>query len=200
MKSDIGVVILAAGNSSRMGSPKQVLRIKGESLLQRAARAAIRSQASPVVVVLGAYRRQIIRDLDDLPVEIVINPDWKKGMGSSIRSGLSHLLEKAPDLKACIIMAADQPFLTRFLLNNLIQQFRYSNKQIIASEYNNTFGIPVLFERSMFDELIALPDKEGAKRIIIDNRTKMSSLPFPMGSFDIDTKEDFEKLKEEIGQ
>ncbi|GAB3812020.1 hypothetical protein GCM10028895_02660 [Pontibacter rugosus] len=117
-----GVVILAAGASTRLGQPKQLLVHENESLLQRAIRAATSSWCEEVVVVLGANYESVVSDLEGLPVQVVKNEAWQQGMGASIRCGLQKLLEVNTGIDAVLLLLCDQPYVDAELLNQLLQK------------------------------------------------------------------------------
>jgi len=188
-----GLILLAAGPSTRMGQPKQQLVLKGETLLRRSVKTALKSHCSPIVVVLGANLKRNSEILQDLPVEVIENPQWKSGIGSSIKAGINRILKKRID--SAVIMVCDQPFLTSFYINSLIYTHIETEKPIVASEYGSTFGTPALFSRSMFKALKSIDDEDGAKKIIVENQTKLVTVPFAMGHVDLDTPEDFARLQ-----
>lgn len=191
----IGIVILAAGASTRMREPKQELLYKGETLLQHAINAALATDCHSVVVVLGANTKLHMPEQTGRTVSTVHNPDWQEGLSSSIRYGLSALLASAPQVDGVIFMVCDQPFVEASLLNSLIQRKSASGKGIVACQYKDTFGTPVLFGKAYFDELLFLRGKEGAKKLLFRHSEDVASVPFPLGAIDIDTPEDYALLK-----
>jgi molybdenum cofactor cytidylyltransferase len=188
-----GLIILAAGESSRMGQPKQKLQYKGKSLLQNAIDSALTSACELVVVVLGSHMDDILPEIKNEPVTIIQNQQWQEGMASSIRVGITEL-EKNTSIDSVIIMLCDQPFVDAALLNNLVQKKQENEKGIIASSYKNTLGVPVLFSRNYFPHLLLLQGQEGAKKIISRFEYDVSTIPFVTGAIDIDTPEDYESL------
>jgi len=191
----VGVILLAAGASARMGEPKQLLRFQGETLLRRTARSAL-AVSNKVVVMLGARIETIQKEIKNLPVVIVENKDWETGMGGSIKAGLEKLLTDANDLKAVIITVCDQPFADAILLGKIIEKFEATNALIVACGYENTLGVPALFHRKLFPELLALDAESGAKQLIKKYRAQTAAVSFPEGAFDVDTRGDFENLLE----
>jgi molybdenum cofactor cytidylyltransferase len=187
-----GIIILAAGSSSRLGQPKQNLVFKGGTLLQRAVETAIASVCEPVIIVLGANAEVIKPTIDHYKVTIIENPDWVEGMSSSIRVGITTLQKLAPDAESAILMLCDQPFVDTYLINHLVLAKPESG--IVSSFYNDTSGPPVLFDAVYFDELLTLKGSEGAKKIIQKYPDKTTEIIFPPGRIDIDTIEDFEKI------
>ncbi len=190
------LLILAAGSSSRLGQPKQKLFYKGRSLLQRAVDEGLASDCSDVLVVLGASEESVRIEIDQKDVRIVVNKDWKKGMSSSIKCGINALIKNKPEISQAIIMLCDQPFVDAEILNRLITAKQLSGKPIVACAYNNTLGTPVLFSQTYFSQLLSLEGQLGAKKLVFNNQDQVVSVPFPFGNIDIDTIEDYEKLRE----
>lgn len=194
-KSTVGLILLAAGASTRMGSPKQLLTFNGETLIQLAVKTALRSQAFPVVVVVGAHKELVKLEIANMPAFLVENPDWEEGMGSSIRVGLEMIMQTYEAVEGVIIMLCDQPFVTTTYVNELITQFKNTKLPIVASKYKNTTGVPALFNRALFPELEALSGPEGAHKLIMAYQEELLSLPFPEGAVDIDTPADYLDLQ-----
>lgn len=190
-----GIIILAAGPSSRLGEPKQMLDIDGETLLVKTVKAAIGSHAGSIAVVLGSNEKEHRKLLRELTLDIVYNENWQSGMGSSLKTGLQHLLSQYPSLEAIIILVCDQPLLTTENITNLILKHQETNKPIIASRYSGIPGVPVLFNKAYFPELMALPDDQGAKKIILQHPEDVDEVPFPGGEIDLDTMADYEAFK-----
>jgi molybdenum cofactor cytidylyltransferase len=190
----IGAVILAAGESSRFGRPKQLVQFRGKSLVRRVVDAAKDANCSAIVVVLGSRRDQIERELKETAAIVAENEDWRRGVGSSIRVGLESAVNQAPDIEAIVLLTCDQPFLKTDTIERLIAMYEKTKKAIVASSYSETLGVPALFDRSCFQELLALDDETGAKTIILSNRERVAELLFLEGKIDIDTVADYEKL------
>jgi len=190
-----GVVILAAGASRRLGTPKQQVRFRQESLLQRIVHTAQQTSARPVVVVLGAFADAILPDLQDSKASVVINHNWESGMGSSIQTGLRELTRIDANVSDVLLLLCDQPFITPALLQTLISTHLRHNKGITACTYGPVTGSPALFSSKYFPALLALAEPEGARKIIRQHQDDMNTIPFPEGIIDIDTPEDLEKLR-----
>ncbi len=188
--TEFAVVLLAAGSSSRMGQSKQLLSIDGKPLLLKAVDAALGSGANKTFVLLGSNDAAHRKIIDHLPLEIIFNPDWEKGMGTSLRVGVSNALKMIPEMEAVIIVVCDQPLVTSLHLKTLIQKYRTTKKAIIASAYENTIGVPALFNRSVFQKLLNLEDGHGAKKILMDMAESVELVDFPGGAIDLDTPED----------
>jgi molybdenum cofactor cytidylyltransferase len=187
------IVILAAGPSSRFGSPKQNVNYKGNTLLQLAVKSAL-AVSETVLVVLGANRELIEYSIKDKPVDILYNTDWTEGMASSISLAANKLQSDYLLITSALFMLCDQPYADKAILQQLLNAASDSEKGIIASAYNDTLGAPVLFKSKYFPYLLALKGKEGAKKLIMQHADDVQSVPFPLGSVDIDTIEDYEGL------
>ncbi len=190
----IGLMILAAGASTRMGTPKQLLAYRGCSFIRHITESAITSICQPVAVVLGANAERIKPEINKLPVQIVENQQWQEGMSASIRVGLEALLAVSPELDAIVIALCDQPFVSSQTFNQLVEAYRLTGKPIIASEYAGTLGVPALFNRTLFSELLTLKRTEGAKKLIKKHIHEVFIVPFPEGAIDIDTPSEYEQL------
>lgn len=190
----VGAVILAAGSSSRMGSPKQVLQFGGMSLLRRAVLAALGAGCFPVIVVTGAHAELSRRELDGLDVREAFNPRWETGMASSIAVGLEGLIGADADAAAAVFLLCDQPHVTAGVIAGLAEAHRITRKPVIASTYGGSFGVPALFDRSLFAELGRLAGGAGAKQVIERYAAQAHFLPFQGGEVDVDTREDFSRL------
>jgi len=191
---NVGAIILAAGGSTRLGRPKQLLTFQGESLVRRAVRAATETSCAGVAVVVGDAGADIEKDLRESSALIVPNVEWQRGLGSSIRCGLQHLLASISDLDAVLIMACDQPFVESSTIAALIAKQEKTRRPIIASSYADTLGVPALFDRSCFEALLALPDQSGAKALIESRPNDVTQVEFERGALDIDTPADLERM------
>lgn len=187
----IGVVILAAGESARMGEPKQLLVHGGMILLKSAIATARAISTEPVIVVLGAHSEKIQLHLENEEVHVAENRDWRDGMGSSLKAGLNSLLAIAPSADAVVFLVCDQPLLSRETLEEIVAAHERTGSPIVAAEYGGTLGVPALFSRALFPELLALSGAEGARRIIQAHRSEVVAVPFPDGAIDLDTPADY---------
>ena len=194
---NVGAIILAAGGSSRFGQAKQLLSFQGESLVRRAVRGAIEAGCACVNVVVGDARDRIETELRETPAVIVENPEWQRGLGTSIHCGLRHLLSSQPELDAVVLLACDQPFVDASVITSLLAQQDNTRKPIVACSYANTLGIPALFDRACFESLLALPDDSGAKALIESRSADVAQIEFEKGAIDIDTPADFERIRTE---
>lgn len=190
----IGAIILAAGASQRMGTPKQLLRYHGRSLLRHAVETALAARCHPVIVVLGAHREQLCDEVSALPVQVVENPAWAAGMGTSIRAGVQALTET--EVAAALLLLCDQPLITPQTLHELITLYTQAQPLAVASEYNGSRGVPVLFSRALFPELLALPDEAGARQLLHRHAANVLSVVVQAGALDVDTPADYAWLSQ----
>jgi len=187
----IGIVLLAAGASSRMGTPKQLLKIEGISLIRRAAEHAFDSGCTPIFVVLGASADLIAPELNGLAIEITVNHEWQTGMSSSIRCGLKKLLDANSQIQGVILFLADQPNVTGTSLRRLTTAHTQSGSGLVAASYAGRIGTPALFSRFYFDELLQIEGQGGAKHLLARYATRVLPIDFPEAAFDLDTPQDF---------
>ncbi len=192
--SNIGLILLAAGASSRMGQPKQLLRYRGQSLIRHAIETARNTACSPILVVLGAYSEQIEPELSDLDVQIVNNPNWSHGISTSICVGIERLQDNWPNLDAAVLMLCDQPLISAHLINQFIEAYATEKWKIIAAKYQRTLGVPALFDQTLFPELTKLNGDFGAKSLIHQNIQITLGIDYPQGAVDLDTPENYVKF------
>lgn len=192
MTGEPTIVILAAGSSSRMGSPKQLLQVQGSTLLQRAVAIARQAVAGQVIVVTGANRADVSALIHTYAVTRVDNGLWKTGLASSVRAGLRAAIKAGA--AAVIFMVCDQPLLTAKQLKALIAAAKQHPGKIIASGYAGTSGTPVLFTDKFFPELLNLQGDHGARKILLNFSEQVISLPFAEGAVDLDTPEDYARF------
>jgi molybdenum cofactor cytidylyltransferase len=182
----IPAVILAAGASRRLGSPKQLAMLGRETLLERAVRVAREAGLSPVVVVVGAEYAQVLARSSLGNVVPVVNDDWAEGMGSSIRLGVGALGVAAKDAEGVVLMTCDQPAVT---VRHL--QLVASRAEVKASQYAGRKGVPAYFPAKYFDKLMALHGDAGARELLVDARCE----ELVDGELDVDTADDLERAR-----
>lgn len=178
-----GIVILAAGTSGRLGMPKQLLIYKGDTLLNNAIKAANEAKPAAIVVVLGA------EEITGLKAPTVLNPQFSEGMASSIRCGVQYMMDKADHI---ILMVCDQPHADAAHISLLIKKQQATGAKIVASFYADRKGVPALFDKTIFPELLALTGDVGARHII--EKYDAVVVPFPLGVVDIDTDEAYQSF------
>lgn len=184
----IAGIVLAAGTSSRMGQPKQLLDWEGRPLVRAIVETALAARLDEVVVVIGSAGGEVATALANLPVRIVPNPLAAAGQSTSLRAGIAAL---SPDAAAVVILLADQPFVTTAIIEALIGAWLDSRLPIVAPVFAGTRGNPVLFDRSVFAELLAIEGDQGARGVVARDPARVRYVHFdddrPL--FDIDTPE-----------
>ena len=199
-------ILLAAGASTRLGQPKQLLRVHSsfenetdttekETLLDRTLRVTLAAHYDPVFIVLGAHAEMIQNTAQLVGGTILHNPNWQEGMASSIRCGMVAVAQHAPDATGLLLLVCDQPALTREHLQALLTAHRTAPEKIIVSRYaeqpgSKILGVPILAPRSIFPELAALAGDRGAREILRSGKYGIVEIPFPLGAWDIDSPED----------
>lgn len=192
---NIAILILAAGNSSRMGEPKQLLPWKNTFLLHHTIHTAVHLKNSKTFVVLGTNHELIKPKIQHNDISIIYNKNWKLGLGSSIAFGVKSIMESEQKFEGVLIMLSDQPLIDSNYLDGLISLFKAGNSQIIASVYEpEKLGVPTLFDNYYFEELSELNQDKGAKKVITVHIDHVISVNANHLITDIDTKEDYEKL------
>ena len=184
-------IVLAAGASTRFGSPKQLVRVAGRPLLHSALARAADVAGSAVSVVLGAHAAELTPLLTHSQALIVINRDWREGIASSIRAGVSRL---PPSCNAVLLMLADQAAVTAEDLKRLVSAWRRQPDYIVAARYGMTTGVPAVFPRSVFADLAALRGDTGARALLQRNPDRVVRVPMASAAIDIDTPEDLLKI------
>ncbi len=193
--ANIVVLILAAGSSSRMGRPKQLLKWNKTTLLGHTIRTAREINPIEVFVVLGAKYNLIKSEINQDGIQILNNEHWKRGLGNSIAFGVGQILKNDLNFNGILITLADQPLIDSTYLNSLIQEFEVGKSQIIASLYkNDKLGVPVLFDKFYIEELTKLDDDKGAKVLLHKYSNHISAINAKHIVSDIDTLEDYERL------
>jgi molybdenum cofactor cytidylyltransferase len=191
----VAAIILAAGSSSRLGQPKQLLRLDGETLLARMIRLAKEAGAAPVIAVVGAHCNAICKAVDFGESTVIVNGEWEKGISTSIRAGLRALEQSAPDINAALLMTCDQPRLTTGHLRTLMEAFaEKADSAIVASAYGGIQGVPAIFPRVTFPTLSKLRGDKGARALLAQPPMPVISVPFEGGEIDIDLPRDIEQF------
>lgn len=192
--NQIAIVILAAGNAKRMGLSKQLLPWGDSTLLGSAIKIIRSTDASKVFVVLGAYRDEIRKKVDLSETVVLVNENWQQGLGSSIALAVAALDEKYSDINAVLFTLADQPFIGNVHLNTIMKLHLKKQQAIIITRKEHYSGVPVLFPRKFFAELMLLSNDEGAKQIVTNNKNQVVEVLTQDETADIDTYETYEKL------
>ncbi|AHG89695.1 MobA-like NTP transferase domain protein [Gemmatirosa kalamazoonensis] len=187
----VAAVVLAAGASTRLGRPKQLVLHDGEPLVRRAARAALDAGAEPAVVVLGAHADLVRRALDGLPVSAVMNDAWETGMASSLRVGARAALDAGAD--AVLVTLVDQPLVDAAALRRLVAAFP-GPYGVVASTYGDALGVPALFAREHAEALLHLTGDAGAGGWLRARGAAVTRVAMDEAALDVDTEGDLARL------
>ena len=190
-----GIIILAAGASTRLGRAKQTVPYKDSTLLKHTIKAALDAVLGPVIVVTGANEEEITADIEQEPVTVVFNRHHQEGIASSIKAGIEAVQQQHGDCENIILMVCDQPHVNKDILQRLVAVSDGNNKPIAASIYKDTIGVPALFHTSFFPDLLSLEGDEGGKKILLKYRSSVATVSFPSGEIDIDTPGDLDALQ-----
>jgi len=190
----INAVILSAGESSRMGRPKALLPIDGQTFIERIVGALKHTKVGKVLVILGHHAEEMCRRIDHLPVEILINPDYKLGQLSSLQVAVRHL-EPDADCDGMLVHLVDHPYIDAKLVKVMIERFYEGGKLIVVPRYGAKRGHPVIFSRKLFAELLAAPMDQGAKAVVNAHRDDTLAIDTQDSgvTVDIDTPELYKK-------
>ena len=188
---DLRVVILAAGESSRLGYPKQTLKYQGKTLIERAIEVA-KDVVDPkrILILVGGYQNEVTAFIPE-DMNILVNPNWKSGMGSTISHAVRNVSGSCDSI---LFMPSDLPLLSGSDLQNIIDKADSSDRTIIYSSFDDGIGIPVLFKSELFEELKNIEPSIGAKKIILTHRENTELVRVPNAAFDIDTQDDVDRL------
>lgn len=194
MPDRVAVILLAAGGSARMGRPKQLLPFDGTTLLRRAAQTALSTPCRPIVAVLGAYAAESAHELAGLDIDTSENSNWPAGMGSTIKVGLRRATAIDPALDAVLLMLCDQPLIGPADLARLLEARARTAAPIVATAYPGSPGVPAIFSRATFPDLLALDNAAGAKPLLVAAGDRVVTVPIPAALTDVDTPDDFARL------
>lgn len=193
-RTEIAALVLAAGESQRLGQPKQLAHFRGRPLLRHTAQVALQSDCDRVIVTLGANAGACQHVLEELPLETLMIKNWREGMSASIVAG-ARLVTTLPETSALLVTLCDQPLISATMLNVIIAEHKNTGAPIVASEYTGRLGAPVLFARRVFADLMSLQGDRGARDLITSQRHPVTGIPLPEAVCDIDTTGDLERLK-----
>lgn len=192
----VGGIVLAAGASTRMGRNKLFLELEGQTLLRRVVDRALQADLDPLIVVLGHEAARARGELTRLPCELVINPDYARGMSNSLRSGIGRLPATAA---GALVLLADMPFVTAPMLRTLVGRQRESAAPLVISQYGDVNAPPILYDRCLFAELQALEGDGCGKRMIERYRSEAIVVRWPVAALtDLDAPEDYERVRQSL--
>jgi len=191
----VGSVLLAAGPSSRLGQPKQLVKVNGESLVRRSARILLEAGIDPVLVITGFAQEDIQNEIEDLPVQVVSNPEWALGMGGSIACGARN----APrGLDGLLVMACDQWRMESNDIEALVSRWYSDISRILLANWKEgeayVSGPPVIFPRNLIRELKFIEKSRGARQVIDRFIDLVEFQTIENAAFDLDRPEDLERL------
>jgi molybdenum cofactor cytidylyltransferase len=199
-KHALGAILLAAGASTRMGCVKLLLPWKNSTLLEHSIEQLKESEIDFFVVVLGANQDIMREKVNFDGIDVVVNSQWQKGMATSIASGVSFLLKKKPEIQSVLVALADQPLLDYKYYNNLIDKFLISKNKIVASSYSDAMGVPAIFDRDYFDDLLNLEGSQGARSLLRGGSVKVTPVNAGELALDLDTRETYNRVYEQHGR
>lgn len=199
-RSNIAILILAAGESKRMQGIKQLLPWKNTTLLGNAIEEAKLSNGNAICVVLGANANKISPTIAHYNVPIIENKNWKNGIGKSIACGVNFLKENPLKYDAILIVLADQPLINSSYYNLLIDKYSQKEAKIIASEINNKPSVPAIFDAFYFDKLAQLSEDKGAKEILLAAQKDVYILRSNTNLIDVDTLNSYENIYNSLGK
>ena len=190
-------VLLAAGTSSRMGQNKLFLRLDGSSVLRRAVRTAAQAGLDPLLVVLGHESERARAELEGLACTPVVNPDYARGMNTSLRAGISALPEGAA---AAVVLLADMPFVDAAMIGQLVARWRGGKAPLVISTYAGIVAPPILYDRALFAELRALDAESCGKRVVKQHRSEAIEVAWPAAALaDLDDPADLVRVRAALG-
>lgn len=193
-KSAVGAILLAAGSSSRLGSPKQLLTFEGVPLVRYVAAEALASRIAKLIVVVGSRSAKVRDALVGLDVEIVDNPSFQQGQSTSLRMGL---LAFPRSLSAALVLLVDQPFVDATLIDRLIGLYEETGAAIVAPQHAGRRGNPVLFDHTLLPELLTVVGDTGAREVIGKHRDRLVTLELAddRAFADVDTWDDYQRIR-----
>jgi molybdenum cofactor cytidylyltransferase len=194
----IAAIVLAAGRSSRMGRPKQLVDWHGRPLVRAVVEQALAARLDEIVLVTGNAREQVEQAVSGLPVRLEHNPRYAEGQSTSLRAGVAAL---GPQCSAAIVLLGDQPFVSAAILRALIDAWQGGGACIVAPSYRGQRGNPVLFERALFPELQQISGDQGARELLQRRRAdvRLVEIDDDRPLIDIDTPEDYARASQDSG-
>lgn len=192
----VTAVILAAGESARLGTPKQLLKLGGKTLIARTMEVALGSRCRKVLVILGAHAHSVRPEAQRYDVQVIDNLEWKEGKASSIRAAVDAVVRGSTDTSGLLFLACDQPHVSVALLDQLMERFETSDGIAVACEYAGTIGIPAIIPSRLFSELGELRGDAGAQSILCAMGDSVLTVPFAAGAIDVDEARDVSSVRD----
>lgn len=190
-------ILLAAGTASRMGSNKLLFELGGETLLHRAARLAVAAGLDPLIVVLGHRAEENAAALEGVPCLKVINPDYQQGINTSLKTGVAALPD---DAQAAVVMLADMPYVTAEMLDGMVERYREGTAPLVISDYEGVNAPPMLYDRSLFPELLAMTGEGCGRQVVKRHRDEAAVMAWPASALtDLDVPEDWDRMVRDAG-
>lgn len=187
------ILVLAAGASTRLGQPKQLVKLAGRPALHIVVSNAVAVAGHAVTVVVGAHAREMTHLLAHSPASVIVNRQWQEGMGSSLRYGVASL---PPGCQSVMVLLGDQVAITADDLKRLVSAWKGEESMIAASVYEQRVGVPAIFPRVCFSELAELRGDQGARMVLERNNYRLVRVPMSNAAIDLDTPEDLAALNE----
>lgn len=194
--SNIAVLILAAGSSSRLGAPKQLVNFRSKYLLQHSIDVSEALNLSEKLIVLGANAARILKEVDLKNHQLLMNENWQEGMSTSLKRGLEEIKHSYPIIENVLVLLSDQPFISVSVLQELIGKHLKANCLASFSEYQGIPGVPAIFSKEIFEDLLKIEGDRGARDLIKNGLTNYQLISFEKGIVDIDTEDDLQQLKQ----
>ena len=186
-------ILLAAGTSSRMGSNKLFLELNGESVVRGAVRRGLAGGLSPLLVVLGHEPDKARREIEDLPCRWMLNPLYEQGINSSLKRGIEAV---PPEARAAMVLLADMPFVSPEMIAAMIARYRGSTAPLVVSDYEGVNAPPILYDRGLFPELLAMTGEGCGRQVVRNHRGEAEVSTWPAAALaDIDVPDDYDRLK-----
>lgn len=196
-EGEVAGILLAAGTSSRMGQNKLLFDLQGESVLRGAARRALAGGLAPLVVVLGHQAERARQELAGLECETVVNLGYEQGINSSLKTGVAAVPGRAA---AAMVMLADMPFVSAAMIGEMVARWRASSAPLVISDYEGVNAPPMLYDRTLFGELLAMTGEGCGRQVVKRHRHEAEVLAWPAAALaDLDVPEDYRRLRETRG-
>jgi len=191
-QSAVAAIVLAAGESHRFGQPKQLMPVGDKTMIQHVVDITLDSPIEQVIVVLGCRATEIRASLASRPVQVVVNEKWRSGLSSSVQAGL---LAMKPEMGAVLFVLADQPGITTEVIAKLVERYRETQAPIVVPTHRGRRGNPVLFDRSLFRELMEVKGDQGGRQLIAEHRDELEEVEVETEAIftDIDTADDYQR-------